>query len=208
MVSARTTLKPLGVVQQGRSRTWVDDHGWWIVNVEFQPSGFSAGSYLNVGVQWLWRILKARSFMLGHRVEDFCPYLNEDQFSTEADRLADSAASEVQRYRALFPSVSAVADYFLRVGGGDPEHLAPADRYHVGVALGLVGQSKEAGRYLDSYRWVDDDRPWAVAERAQASRLRELLADGSSFQSAVIEIVTAMRATLKLPVTDAIDLTN
>lgn len=50
---AREILRPMGRVRKGRSRTWWDDHGWWLINVEFQPSGFSKGSYLNVGICWL-----------------------------------------------------------------------------------------------------------------------------------------------------------
>ena len=51
---AKETLAPLGLFQKGSSRTWTDDHGWWIVVIEFQPSGFGKGSYLNVGAMWLW----------------------------------------------------------------------------------------------------------------------------------------------------------
>ena len=49
--AAREILRPKGLVQIGRSRLWTDDHGWWLINVEFQPSGVSKGSYLNVGAQ-------------------------------------------------------------------------------------------------------------------------------------------------------------
>jgi hypothetical protein len=53
-LAARTALRPLGLRQKGRSRLWIDDHGWWLVNVEFQPSSWRKGSYLNVGEQHLW----------------------------------------------------------------------------------------------------------------------------------------------------------
>lgn len=52
--AARQALGPLGLVRKGRSRLWIDDHGWWLINVEFQPSGYSTGCYLNVGEQHLW----------------------------------------------------------------------------------------------------------------------------------------------------------
>jgi hypothetical protein len=41
-------LTPLGLTQRGRSRLWLDDHGWWLIVVEFQPSAWSRGSHLNV----------------------------------------------------------------------------------------------------------------------------------------------------------------
>lgn len=43
--TAREYLRPLGLVQKGRSRTWLDDHGWFVTGVEFQPSGWSKGTY-------------------------------------------------------------------------------------------------------------------------------------------------------------------
>src|SRR5215469_14680409 len=52
--AAKESVEPLGIFQMGRSRTWIDDLGWWIVVIEFQPSGFSNGAYLNVAAMWLW----------------------------------------------------------------------------------------------------------------------------------------------------------
>jgi len=45
-------------------RQWLGDHGWWLINVEFQASSWSVGSYLNVGLQYLWTVTDHRSF--GH----------------------------------------------------------------------------------------------------------------------------------------------
>ena len=47
---ARQALKPLGLYRKGKSRVWYDDHGWWLIQVEFQPSAWFRGSYLNVGI--------------------------------------------------------------------------------------------------------------------------------------------------------------
>jgi hypothetical protein len=53
--AGRSLLAPIGVQQMSRSpRLWTADRGWWLINVEFQPSGYSVGSYLNVGLQHLW----------------------------------------------------------------------------------------------------------------------------------------------------------
>ncbi len=38
--AARSILRPLGCVQKGRSRTWLDDQDWWVGVVEFQPSAW------------------------------------------------------------------------------------------------------------------------------------------------------------------------
>ena len=47
---ARQALKPLGLYRKGKSRVWYDDHGWWLIQVEFQPSAWSRGCHLNVGI--------------------------------------------------------------------------------------------------------------------------------------------------------------
>jgi TrkA-C domain len=52
--AARAKLGPLGLLRRGQSRLWIDDRGWWTINVEFQPSRFTKRSYLNVGHQHLW----------------------------------------------------------------------------------------------------------------------------------------------------------
>jgi hypothetical protein len=53
-IAATEELGDLEMRRKGRSRKWPDDHGWWLGVVEFQPSSYSRGTYLNVGVHWLW----------------------------------------------------------------------------------------------------------------------------------------------------------
>src|SRR5205085_1650054 len=84
--AAREILRPLGLVQNGRSRTWLDDQRWWLGVVEFQPSGFTRGSYLNVGINWLWNVKDWLSFDFGHRVDlpsegEFVSYESNEQFA-------------------------------------------------------------------------------------------------------------------------------
>jgi hypothetical protein len=40
--AARDVLRPMGIVQKGRSRLWYDNHGWWAGLIEFQPVSTSA----------------------------------------------------------------------------------------------------------------------------------------------------------------------
>lgn len=41
---AKDTLKPIGVLRKGQSRTWLDDNGWWVTVIEFQPFSWSKGT--------------------------------------------------------------------------------------------------------------------------------------------------------------------
>ena len=38
----------MGFWRKGRSRMWLADRDFWLGVVEFQPSGFRKGTYLNV----------------------------------------------------------------------------------------------------------------------------------------------------------------
>ncbi|WP_352820518.1 DUF4304 domain-containing protein [Mesorhizobium sp. M0898] len=51
---AKIVLKPAGFQRKGKSRIWIADRGFWLSVVEFQPSSWSKGTYLNVAVHWLW----------------------------------------------------------------------------------------------------------------------------------------------------------
>lgn len=106
--AARRHLAPLGVTQRGRSRTWIDDRGWWLITVEFQPSGSGRGTYLNVGGSWLWYPKDSNSFDLGYRVQGFRDLSGVDASQT-CDELAQRAAAEVRALRMRFPDVEAAA---------------------------------------------------------------------------------------------------
>lgn len=114
--AACETLRPLGIVQKGRSRTWLDDQGWWIGVVEFQPSSWRRGSYLNVGINWLWNAKDFLSFDFGSRVDDagFVSYESDEQFALFARPLARAAADRAVLYRTVFSTIAAVAKHARR----------------------------------------------------------------------------------------------
>jgi hypothetical protein len=99
--AAGEVLSPLGIVQKGRSRTWIDDRGWWLGVIEFQPSSWSRGSHLNVGVNWLWNERDDLAFDVGARVGlplvgEYVEYENDAQFAPLARLLATAAAERAR----------------------------------------------------------------------------------------------------------------
>jgi hypothetical protein len=206
--AAREILGPLGVAQMGRSRTWVDDRGWWLGVVNFQPSSFGRGSYLNVGVHWLveQRGLPhdSLSFDFGFRVDvpgagSFIEFESEEQFAPLARSMAVTAAEEVCRYRALFPTAEATAEVLRQANLNLLQSLDAA------IILGLAGDTKGAralfGRYI-TYHESGAEREWRTDwdnqryERARA--LSTLLDDESRFRDRVKDEVRAARKRLKL----------
>lgn len=101
---AKEILAPLGMFQKGQSRCWLDDNGWYIIQVEFQPSAWSKGACLNVGISFLWEKSEALSdtlsFDYGYRENKHVEFNgNEDDFYSEMLELSTYAKEKVLYYR-------------------------------------------------------------------------------------------------------------
>ena len=201
--AARHTLRPLGLVQCGHSRTWIDDHGWWLIIVEFEPSGFTKGSYLSVGVQWLWHHHPGLAFHFGHRVPDagFVPFHSPDQFAPEAQRLATLAAHGITDYRALFTDLTQVPVALLKRGRGNQQYA-----YHIAVACGLLGRLRDARLFFDAALIEKPFAEWHFVENELIRELTALLDDRVGFYTWVKDIVVAQRQTVRLDASRANEL--
>jgi hypothetical protein len=186
----------MGLFQKGRSRTWLDDRGWWVGVVEFQPSSWARGSYLNVGCMWLWGAKDYISFDEGYRVERFLEFRNEMQFEAQAKSLAERAALEVARYRKLFPNVHEVCVHYLRQ---KPTGFWP--NFHAAVACALAGEGDEARRHFKQVAdWDAGNREWFIKEQAEARFLSAIVDDVARFRAVVAERVHLARKLQKLPI--------
>jgi hypothetical protein len=198
--AAKTALQPLGLRRKGQSRLWIGDHGWWLAVVEFQPSGFEKGSYLNVAAHWLWSAKGYISFDLGCgadggiRVADFEAYDADEPFNDAATRLATAAATGVHELVAQLPSITATADLLLDRAGTSPVR-GSWPTYHAGVAAGLAGRADEAATMLSS---VTDTR---VIDAAQ--RYIDLAFDSERFRALAISLIASQREALRLPTANA-----
>jgi hypothetical protein len=207
-IAAREVLRPMGLAQKGRSRTWLDDNGWWLGVVEFQPSGFSKGSYLNVAVMWLWDELDYIAFHKNHRVmwrdpegiAQFVEFESEQQFAPEARRLAIRARSKVQKNRSVFRTIDDCAQYFAKM-----RNVMASDRFHGGIAFGLTGRVGEAEEWFDVYLALDDDRDWVMEQKQRIQELKGLVRRSDAFRSRVVDIIRRTRANLGLASTRVIE---
>lgn len=193
--AARRHLGPLGVRQRGRSRTWIDDRGWWLITVEFQPSGWSRGTYLNVGATWLWYFKNHLSFDLGYRVEGFRELTGGDA-EYACDEVTRRAAGEVAALRARIPDIEAVAREQKVASAGD---LWPL--YHVAVAEALTGHFADARRRFETLASTsadDRDIAWIRELRARASFLLSLVGNASAFSEEITSTIHQTRQALRL----------
>ena len=184
--AAKAVLAPLGLSRKGRSRTWIDDHGWWLVNVEFQPSSHAKGCYLNVGTQHLW---VARGYFCFGDMERplggtaFAAFTGDEDAFASAMRTVVAAAAE------------AVVGRRRRHGEGRDALAALAagsDDLDAGIAATLLGEASRArarfnGRihpadqtWADEYSALDADGARSrasevIAEERTALGLRQVL---------------------------------
>ena len=97
----------LGVFQKGTSRLYLDDNDYFFTVVEFQPSNWDSGTYLNIGLTFLWDYNQSDvlyftfSRQPAARYGKFVEYKNETQFRNEIINLANIAKEEILFYRKL-----------------------------------------------------------------------------------------------------------
>lgn len=105
--AAKKILSPHGIFRKGSSRIWLDDNDYFLTVIEFQPSGYDKGSYLNVGLAFLWEktegLNDALVFELGDRVfvngRQFVSYKDDETFSEAMELFASEALKKAEEYR-------------------------------------------------------------------------------------------------------------
>jgi hypothetical protein len=190
--AAKAALLPLGCERQGQSRFWYSDQRFWLVSIEFQPSGWSRGSYLNVGATWFWTKLDFITFDAGYRIADFIPFENVEQFRPRIEEMAQKAASEVMELRKRFRSLPDIHRWLITHATRDGWPI-----YHAAVAAGLVGDFAGARQLFDRIRhWQTETHP---RMRGAAAELAGLIATPAQFRLAVLQMMARRRAALGLP---------
>lgn len=110
---AKQYLSPEKLFRIGSSRSWIDDNGYFLTIVEFQSSSYARGTYLNVGINFMWDKTKDLnenlSFDCGGRViigkgTQFAEYREklkncDELFTAEVEKFADTAVEKVKEYR-------------------------------------------------------------------------------------------------------------
>lgn len=192
---ARHMLKPLGLVRKGTSRVWIDDHGWWTIQVEFQPSSWSKGSYLNIGVNWLLYEGSAGAFNIGSRVDvPFIEATGSERFEQDAHDLALRARDEVEKLRAQFSTLEAATSYYR-----DSGRRSAWDDYYYGVVLAIAGDIVGARAAFESVPTHRMHYGWEKALTQRASELHKLAADRTAFIETIRGIVLRTRSIGNLP---------
>jgi hypothetical protein len=190
---AKEILQPLGLFQKGQSRTWIDDNGWFFIVVEFQPSGFDKGSYLNVGVNYLWRLCDYFAFNYGDREGHFVKYKGKDDvFCTKMEMLSIMAKDKVVEYRK-FRDIKYAKKIIIKHKG----YALSWELWHKTMISALTRDLSRAKKYLNLLKEKTKNslNDWEQElYRKACNEVQPLLCDESSIHNYVIDTIKKQRA--------------
>jgi hypothetical protein len=214
--AAAGALEPLGLIRVDESGTWVDDHGWWVLGVDFETVGRDRGTRLVVFADFLWhgrdRLVRSVAVRVRERGrlldQDGCELecgLDSDAAARDgAAGLAARAATELRSWREGFPTLRSWAAYL----DGSAEEGGLWREYDAGVSAGLAGDDERARRWFQSVLdrpirpllYPDHDQDSIVEAQRSARGLNDRLDRPDAFRATVAGHAARMRARLGLPV--------
>ena len=166
---ARETLKPLGVTRKGQSRLWYDDNDWFLTLIEFQPSRWSKGTYLNIGICWLWYPKDTFSFQLSYRENAFVEFETEEQFSVEVQKFVDIAKERVLSLREELSSPEMAKNFVLENTVGSKDNVwASLNRAMICI---YAADYESMEQFLQDVIDSDDYRDWAEDVKLFAKKI-------------------------------------
>jgi hypothetical protein len=217
--AARAALAPLGVVRLAGTTTWLDDHGWWVVGVDFETAR-ARGTRLVLFADFLWHVRDRPARTVGARVRErgrlldqdgpelACVHESDAQYAAATARLAARAVVELGAWRAGFPTLRSWAAYLDRAA----EEGTVWGEYDAAVAAALAGDDERARRWFDRVfdhpvrpELFPEPDPDAVFEAQRvAVGLTARLDEPRVFRATVAARAAATRARLGLPPRDLV----
>lgn len=187
--------------RKGQSRLWYKDNLWWISVVEFQPSSWSKGSYLNVAAMWLWNAKNYWSFDDGGRVEAFHQFKDSDQFTVVADALAKRASVEVVALSERFHSLHTVASH---LAGKSDEN--PWSSFHAAMAAMACDDMSGAQLRFKAVLSAKEHAPWVSDLKTRVIEIIQKVADTGAPSAVIAREIQQARVLLKLAPVDSASL--
>lgn len=191
--AAKAVLTPLGCVRKGQSRVWYSDQRFWAIWIEFQPSGWSKGSYLNIGTNCLWHA--GGGFLPVYRPIDFISFENVGQFTPLIDSMAAVAAREVLTMRERFRTLDDIHRHLLSqpLRDGWPVQNAAIASW----LLGDIELSRSLFKRMAD--WPTYGYDWQFELKRTNASLAALLERPSDMLAALLATIRQQRHLIRLP---------
>jgi hypothetical protein len=192
--AAKQILLPAGLKRVGKSRLYYDDNGWWCGFTGFQPSSWSKGSYLNIGISRLLYEREHWAFNISDRVGGFSSAKEENEFKEAVHTKARQAKAIIESYREKFPVSLKAYEYYQNL----PRPKTMWDNFYAAVIAGMSGEFSAARENFNSVVAFPKQYDWEKDLHARALELLQLLNRPTELIEAVTGIVLRTRTLLHL----------
>lgn len=191
--AAKAALLQLGCAQKGQSRVWYSDQRCWLIAVEFQPSGWPNGVYLNIFVTWLWAVTRGHS--VHYRPFDLISFVDVDQFAPQIANMAQTAANEVGKVRQQFKSLRNIHDYIIEHAHRDGWPI-----YDAAVSSGLIGDLTSARSFFERMAaWATPGYDWQEQLKRDSATLAAIVDQPVLFRAKIVDLIAQRRHLMRLP---------
>jgi len=208
---AARIFKPYGIKRKGQSRTFLDDHGWYVIVIELQPSSYRRGTYLNIGVNFNWFLSDHFDFDMGYRVDfeikghdEYIEFINEEQFTECIDLLCEKALQVVQGYRDALRTIKCAEKTVITQYDHSTIYTRKIWRnYNSGIISGIAGNRRNLNKYfktlLTEIDVLQDERPlWNNLKNTANDLLHAANNDLNAFKAKIVDIIKETRKLKKL----------
>jgi hypothetical protein len=185
--AAKAALLPLGCQRKGQSRCWYSDERFWCIFIEFQPSAWSRGTYLNIGP--IWFFLQPQGGETTRRLNGYIEFESVEQFRALIEPAAGLVAAEVVALRTKFRTVLDIHRFFA-------DNLSRSGNvYRAAVTAGLVGDFALSRQLFARIAGLDPSKHGLNLKKIQdeSAALARLLDDPQAYRSAILEKIEARR---------------
>ena len=194
---AKDRLSPEGIIQAGRSRTFLYDNGWWTIVIEFQSSSWSKGSYLNIGVDFNFYPRDYFAFSYGSREKGFEEANDENHFTQIINDYCDFTIEKVKKLKIKFNDIWTATNTFKK--GVDDD---PWDHFSLGVLYGLTGNLSKSKKYLRKVSKEKCEHDYEFERKKIVTEILGCLNSDETFLTKIKELINQARQLKKLPVVD------
>jgi hypothetical protein len=170
------------------------DERFWYIFIEFQPSAWSKGTYLNIGP--IWFFLQRWPGEVTARVGDnYMLFESVEQFGPLIDKGAGLVAAEVVALRTKFRTLADIHRFFAG-------NLAwSGNAYRAAITAGLLGDLALARQLFARVRAIDPKSYGSYLKdiQAECAALAALLDDPQAYRSAILEKIDTRRRASGFP---------
>jgi len=191
--AAKAALLPLGCRRKGQSRCWFSDERFWHIFIEFQPSAWSRGTYLNVGP--IWFFFERWGGEVTRRLGNYIQFESVEQFAPLIEEAAQRVAAEVVALRIKFRTLADIHRSFT-------DNLSwSGNVYRAAITAGLIGDVALARQLFARIRGLDPRTNTLLLKdrQAECAALAPLLDDPAAYRSAILERIEARRQARGFP---------